>query len=157
MLGRIIALLKRRSVYRSSGRKSSGLSVFAVIFLVAALASGGWFVMRDLSGPSIAFEHAENVGVAQALEIMLEDRSGIQYAKVTVRRSDHSEVVYENKFAVLEKKQRISFDLKPLKMPEGAFQLEVEARDGSFAIHQSALRRRCRGFDPAGAGHQEGV
>ncbi|MCQ2444153.1 MAG: M23 family metallopeptidase [Mailhella sp.] len=127
-------MLKRRSPYRSSGRRSSGISVFAIVMLSVAAAAGGWFLLKDMTAPAVTFDHSGNVGVSQPLSITLEDQAGIRYAKATVRRGDHSEVVYENKFPVLEGRRDITVDLKPLKMPEGPFELEIEARDGSFAL-----------------------
>lgn len=126
-------VFKRQSSYRSSGKRS-GVSVVVMLLIIAAAAAGAWFLMRDLSGPSVSLSPStERVGLAQPLELVMQDKSGIQAVTVTVRRGAQSMVVKQEAFSVLEPVRKVAFDLKNTRLPEGAFELEVKAWDGSFA------------------------
>ena len=127
-------MFKRKPSFRSSGKRSSGLSVIALLLILGAAGAGAWVLMRDLSGPvmSLAPETAR-VGIAQPLELTVSDKSGVQIVTVSVKRGTQSMVVKQETYAVPEQSRRIAFDLKDTRLPEGAFELEVRAVDASFA------------------------
>ncbi len=127
-------VFKRKPSYRSSGKRSSGLSILALLLILAAAGAGAWVLMRDLSGPEVSVRpDAERVGLAQPLEVSLSDKSGVQSVTISVKRGSQSMVVKQESYAVLDKKRTIAFDLKDTRLPEGAFELEVRASDGSYA------------------------
>ena len=127
--------MRRKSSYRSSGRGvGSGLSVMAMLIILAVAGVGAYFLMRDLSGPAVALSLTyERIGLAQSIDITVDDKSGIKSVSVEVRRGAQSMEVLQQKFAQLEPHQKVSFNLKETKLPEGAFELEVRAVDGSYA------------------------
>jgi len=128
------ALFKRQSTYRSSGKRSSGLSVAALLLILAAAGAGAYVLMRDLTGPSVAIApEASRIGLAQPVDVTVSDKSGVQSVMVTVKRGTQSLVVKQEKFSTLEPVRKVTFDLKDTRLPEGAFELEVRAYDGSYA------------------------
>ena len=131
------ALFSRRQIsYRSSSRRStSGLSVIAMLLILALAGVGAYFLMRDLSGPSVTMnpELSGRIGLVQNVELNLADKSGVQSVTVTVKRGDQSMTVLQQTFGTLEKTQKTSFNLKETRLPEGAFELEIRAVDGSYA------------------------
>lgn len=127
-------MFKRHSSYRSSGKRSSGLSVILLLLILAAAAAGAWFLMRDLSGPAISLSpDVQRTGLAQPLEVMAQDKSGIRSLTVTVKQGSKSMILKQEAFAVPEPVRKVVFDLKETRLPEGAFELEVRAYDGSYA------------------------
>ncbi len=122
-------MFKRHSSYRSSG-----LSVFLLLLLLAAATAGAWFLMHDLSGPSISLlPDVQRTGLAQPLEVSVQDKSGVRSVIVTVKHGSKSMTLKQETFPVLEPVRKLSFDLKETRLPEGAFELEVRAYDGSYA------------------------
>ncbi len=106
------------------------------MLLILALAGvGAYFLMRDLSGPAVTLSPAETgrVGLAQVMELDMSDKSGIQSVSVTVKRGEQSMTVLQQTFPTLEQRQKVSFNLKSTKLPEGAFELEIRVADGSYA------------------------
>ncbi len=90
--------------------------------------------MRDLSGPVVTLSlTGDRVGLARNIEVSLDDKSGIRSVTVTVRRGSQTMKVLEEKFAQLESHQEFAFQLKETQLPEGAFELELRAVDGSYA------------------------
>ena len=127
-------MFKRKATYRSSGKHSSGLSVMVLLLILAVVGAGAWVLMRDLRGPEVSLAPSiERIGLAQPLEVTVDDKSGIQSVTISVKRGSQSMVVKQESYAVLEKTRRIAFDLKETKLPEGAFEIEVRATDGSYA------------------------
>ncbi|WP_294486561.1 M23 family metallopeptidase [uncultured Mailhella sp.] len=127
---------RRQISYRSSSRRStSGLSVIAMLLILALAGVGAYFLMRDLSGPSVTMnpELSGRIGLVQNVELNLADKSGVQSVTVTVKRGDQSMTVLQQTFGTLEKTQKTSFNLKETRLPEGAFELEIRAVDGSYA------------------------
>ncbi len=108
-----------------------------MLVFLAVVAAGAYFLMRDLRGPAVTPSFTgDRIGFAQDIDIDLYDNSGIRSVAVRVRRNSHSMEVFQQNFAQLEPRQKISFNLKILKetnFPEGAFELEVRAVDGSHA------------------------
>lgn len=134
--GKDAALFNRRHIsYRSSTRRSSGLSVVAMLFILALAGVGAYFLMRDLSGPAVTLtpQNAGRVGLSQPMELDMSDKSGVQSVTVTVKRGEQSMTVLQQTFGTLEKRQKVSFNLKDTRLPEGAFELEIRAVDGSYA------------------------
>ncbi|MBP3730507.1 MAG: M23 family metallopeptidase [Mailhella sp.] len=128
-------MFKKRSVYRSERRSSSGVSAAALLVFLGAVAAGVWFLMRDLSGPSVTMDppHSGRMGIAQSVRLSMDDKSGVQSVAVTVRRGAQSMIVLKEKYAELEKHREAVFSLKDTQLPEGSFELEIKAQDGSFA------------------------
>ena len=127
-------MFKRKPSFRSSGKRSSGLSVIALLLILGAAGAGAWLLMRDLSGPVVSLSpETARVGIAQPLEVTVGDKSGVQSVTVSVKRGTQSMVVKQETYAVPEQSRRIAFDLKDTRLPEGAFELEVRAVDASFA------------------------
>ncbi len=127
-------VFKRKPTFRSSGKRSSGLSVVALLLILGVAGAGAWFLMRDLRGPEVSVSpSASRVGLSQPLEVSVSDKSGVQSVTVSVKRGSQSMVVKQETYAVLEKSRTVSFDLKDTRLPEGSFELEVRAFDGSYA------------------------
>ena len=127
-------MFKRKASYRSSGKRSSGLSVMVLLLILAVVGAGAWVLMRDLRGPEVSLApSAERIGLAQTLEVAVDDKSGIQSIMVSVKRGGQSMVVKQESYTVLEQTRKIAFDLKSTNLPEGAFEIEVRATDGSYA------------------------
>ena len=127
-------MFKRKPSFRSSGKRSSGLSVIALLLILGAAGAGAWLLMRDLSGPVVSLSpETARVGIAQPLEVTVGDKSGVQSVTVSVKRGTQSMVVKQETYAVPEQSRRIAFELKDTRLPEGAFELEVRAVDASFA------------------------
>ena len=127
-------MFKRKPSFRSSGKRSSGLSVIALLLILGAAGAGAWVLMRDLSGPVMSLTpETASVGLAQPLELTVSDKSGVQSVTVSVKRGTQSMVVKQETYAVPEQSRRIAFDLKDTRLPEGAFELEVRAVDASYA------------------------
>ena len=127
-------MFKRKPAYRSSGSRSSGLSIVALLLILATAGAGAWLLMRDLSGPAVTLSpDVSRTGLAQQLDVTVTDKSGIRSVAVTVKRGGQSMLVKKEEFTALEPSRRISFTLKDTRLPEGAFELEVRATDGSYA------------------------
>ncbi len=128
-------VFKKRSAYRSSGKRSSGVSALALLLFTGIVGAAVWFFIRDLSGPEITLDppHSGRMGITQQVTVNAEDKSGIQALTVTVHRGSQSMVVVKEKYAELQKKRQVSFNLKDTKLPAGSFELEIKAQDGSFA------------------------
>lgn len=129
-------MLKKQSIYRESHRRSSsGLSVIAMLFILAVAGCGAYFLLRDMSGPvvSITTELRGTMGLSQDIELAMRDKSGVQSVSVRVKRGEQSMTVLQQVFSTLETERKLSFNLKETRLPDGAFELEVRAVDGSFA------------------------
>lgn len=129
-------MLKKQSIYRASHRRSSsGLSVIAMLFILALAGAAAYFLLRDMSGPSVSItpEIKGRMGLSQDIELRLRDKSGVQSVSVRVKRAEQSMTVLQQVFSTLETERKVSFNLKETRLPEGAFELEIRASDGSFA------------------------
>ena len=127
-------MFKRRSIY-SSGRRSSGVSAFALLMFLCVVGAGVWFFIRDLTSPEVTLDppYSGRMGITQQVTINASDKSGIQSISVTVRRGSQSMVLVREKYAELQKKRQVAFTLKDTKLPAGDFELEIRVQDGSFA------------------------
>ncbi|WP_418764408.1 M23 family metallopeptidase [Mailhella sp.] len=106
-----------------------------MLFILALAGAGAYFLMRDLSGPAVTIspELSGRVGLQQNLELDVSDKSGVQSVAVTVKRGEQSMTVLQQTFSTLENRQKVAFNLKDTRLPEGAFELEIKAVDGSYA------------------------
>ncbi len=106
----------------------------AMLIILAAAGAGAYFLMRDLSGPVVTLSlTGDRIGLVRTVEVGLDDKSGVKSVSVVVRRGAKSMDVLRQNFPGLEPRQKISFQLKETQLPEGSFELEVRAVDGSFA------------------------
>ncbi len=106
-----------------------------MLLILALAAVGAYFLMRDLSGPSVTLTpgNTGRIGLAQTMELNMSDKSGIQSVTVTVKRGEQFMTVLQQAFPTLETSQKVSFSLKETRLPEGAFELEIRVVDGSYA------------------------
>lgn len=106
-----------------------------MLLILALAAVGAYFLMRDLSGPSVTLTpgNTGRIGLAQTMELNMSDKSGVQSVTVTVKRGEQSMTVLQQTFPTLETSQKASFSLKETRLPEGAFELEIRVVDGSYA------------------------
>ena len=106
-----------------------------MLLILALAGAGAYFLLRDMSGPAVSLSPsgAGRVGLAQPLTLDVSDKSGVQSVEVTVKRGEKSMTVFQQTFPTLEKSQKVTFNLKDTRLPEGAFELEVRAVDGSYA------------------------
>ena len=106
-----------------------------MLLILALAGAGAYFLMRDMSGPAVVIkpELKGRVGLSQVLEMDISDKSGVQSVVVSVKRGGQQMTVLQQTFATLDKAHRVSFSLKETRLPEGAFELEIKAVDGSFA------------------------
>ncbi len=116
-------------------KRRSPLFLFFLALLGVGLAFGGYLLFKDMQVPSITIpmDTEGNVSPTKPIFISTSDASGIRSIEVTIRRSGQSMVIYQEKFNPLFHSQTVSFSLKDAKLPDGAFDLEVKATDGSFA------------------------
>ena len=105
-----------------------------MLVILALAGAGAYFLLRDMSGPSVTIspELKGRVGPAQNMELDMSDKSGVQSVTVTVKRGEQSMTVLQQTFGTLETQRRVSFNLKETRLPEGAFELEIKAVDGSY-------------------------
>lgn len=118
-------------------KKKSALS-FSHVFLLLCLAlaaAGAYMLLHDIAGPNITLvpEKPERIGPAQPLELSLYDDSGLRSVQVVVRRGGKDMTVLRRDFPQDMKEARLSFDLSETRLPDGAFELEIKARDTAFA------------------------
>ena len=118
-------------------RKKSTLR-FSHIFLLFCLAlagAGAYTLLHDMAGPVIALvpESPERLGPAQPLELSLSDDSGLRSVQVTVRRGGRAMTVLRRDFPKDVREAKLNFDLSETRLPDGAFELEIKARDAAFA------------------------
>ena len=100
-------MFKRKPSFRSSGKRSSGLSVIALLLILVAAGAGAWVLMRDLSGPVVNLSpETSRIGLSQPLEVSVGDKSGVQSLTVTVKRGTQSMVVKQETYAVPEQAAR---------------------------------------------------
>ena len=106
-----------------------------MLLILALAGAGAYFLLRDMSGPAVSLSPSGvgRVGLAQPLTLDVSDKSGVQSVEVTVKRGEKSMTVFQQTFPTLEKSQKVTFNLKDTRLPEGAFELEVRAVDGSYA------------------------
>lgn len=113
--------------------KTSLSTLFALVFL-GAVAAGAYMLLHDLDGPTaLLAPDTPRIGPAQDLTLTLADPSGVRSVAVTVKRGAQSMLVLRKEFPDKSPTQEVSFNLKETKLPEGPFELEIKAYDGSWA------------------------
>lgn len=92
-------------------------------------------LLHDMAGPDITLvpEKPERIGPGQPLELSLYDNSGLRSVQVVVRRGGKDMTVLRQDFPQDMKQAKLSFDLSKTRLPDGAFELEIKARDTAFA------------------------
>lgn len=111
------------------------VSSFFIVLILIALGAGGYLLFKDLKGPNIVLspETKGRISPAQDLSLALADASGVRSILVSVRRGAQSMQIFQQAFAPGDNTQKVTFNLKKAKLPEGAFELEVKAYDRSMA------------------------
>jgi len=96
---------------------------------------GGYLLLHDLAGPvvTISPNGTERVGPVQDISLVLHDPSAVRAVRVTVKRQGKSLVLVEKDFQPPVAEQRLTFNLREAKLPEGAFELEIKAWDASWS------------------------
>lgn len=116
------------------GKNKSGLSSLVALIFLGAVAAGAYMLLRDLNGPVVTVSpETSRVGPTQDLTAHIVDPSGVRLVIVTVRRGPQSLVVLNQEFDDKAPERDVTFNLKDAKLPEGAFDLEIKAYDGSYA------------------------
>ena len=114
------------------GKSKSGLSSLVALIFLGAVAAGAYMLLRDLNGPVVTVSpETSRVGPTQDLTAHIVDPSGVRLVIVTVRRGPQSLVVLNQEFDDKAPERDVTFNLKDAKLPEGAFDLEIKAYDGS--------------------------
>ncbi len=92
-------------------------------------------LLHDMAGPDIKLvpENPERIGPAQPLELSLFDSSGLRSVQVAVRRGSKDMTVLRRDFPQGVKEAKLNFNLSETRLPDGAFELEIKARDTAFA------------------------
>ncbi len=113
---------------------SSGFSLVLALVVLGLGGAGAYMLLHDLSGPSVALTpDRDRVGPAQDLTVKLQDPAGVRSVAVSVRRNGQSMTVFSQTFPDKATTREAVFSLKDAKLPEGQFELEIKAYDGSFA------------------------
>ena len=115
--------------------EKSRLASIVMIVALVGIAVAGFFLLRDLKGPSISLSPNETgrVGATQNMTLTLTDQAGIRAVQITIRRGAESFTLLRHEFDHLQTEQKVNFNLREAKLPDGAFELEVKASDASFA------------------------
>ena len=128
-----MSFANRRTRYGSSS--TSGLRrILVYLFVLVLLALGGfagYLLMDDLEGPVITMTpDTGRIAPGQDIQITAADKnSNIRSIKVSVERNGQRLVVLDRTFTVAQPSQTASFSLKDAGIRDGAFSMEVEAKD----------------------------
>lgn len=106
---------------------------FVTIILVA-LGFGAYVLLDDLDGPDIVMTpDTGRISPTQDIGLTLTDaKSGVRSVTVTVHRNNQSLVILDTVFNPAAPVQKASFNLKNAGLRDGAFELEITARDDSL-------------------------
>ncbi len=110
-------------------------SLFILIVIILILAGGGYFLMKDMTPPSVTLTpQTERIGPAVNLRLAAEDSSsGLKSVTVFTRRNDQVTKVLEKELDGRPKTFALDFNLKDAGLPDGSFILEIKAVDASWA------------------------
>ncbi len=110
------------------------LSYGFVTLILAALAFGIYLFLDDLDGPEIAMTpDTGRISPTQDVSLKLADaKSGVRSVVVTIHRNNQSLVILDKVFSEAAPSQSVSFNLKNAGLRDGAFELEITARDDSL-------------------------
>ena len=105
-----------------------------VTLLLAVLGFGIYLFLDDLDGPDIVMvPDTGRISPNQNIELTLSDpKSGVRSVTVTVHRNNQSLVILDTVFNPVAPTQKASFNLKNAGLRDGAFELEITARDDSL-------------------------
>ena len=105
-----------------------------VTLLLAALGFGIYLFLDDLDGPEIVMTpDTGRISPTQDIALTLTDaKSGVRSVSVTIHRNNQSLVILDKVFAEAAPSQSVSFNLKNAGLRDGAFELEITARDDSL-------------------------
>lgn len=114
--------------------KRSLFPTVLIIIVIAALGAAGWIFFRDLDGPQISLK-PENGKVSPQipLEITMNDPAGIRGIVVGIRKNNLFTPIYEKNFDEYLPTRTVEVPLKDVQLREGAFELEIRAKDASMA------------------------
>ena len=119
--------------FGSKGRSSWHTVLFVIIF--CALGGLAYLFFHDLEGPAISITpDSLHVTPEQDIRLLLrDDASGVKSVSVVLRYSGDTQILFEKSFIEPAAVREVSFNLKDSKLKDGRFDLEITARDGSFA------------------------
>ena len=105
-----------------------------VTLLLAALGFGVYLFLDDLDGPEIVMTpDTGRISPTQDIALTLTDaKSGVRSVSVTIHRNNQSLVILDKVFSEAAPSQTASFNLKNAGLRDGAFELEITARDDSL-------------------------
>lgn len=115
--------------------KRTPASLFFLVVIALILAGGGYFLMKDMTAPSLTLTpQTERIGPTVNLRLDAADSSsGLKSVTVSVRRNDQLTKILEKKFNDKPNTYTTTFNLKDAKLPDGSFMLEIKAADASWA------------------------
>ncbi len=116
-------------------RSSSLPAVLFLLVVLGILAVGGYLFFQDMDPPELTLSPTvEKISSGQPLLVTATDeKSGIKSISVYVRKGGHGKTIFQQEFDGSATTQTVTFNLKEAGFNEGAFDLEVQAADGSFA------------------------
>lgn len=111
------------------------VSYCLVVLVLAVLGGGAYMFLSDLEGPQIVMTpDTGRISPLQDIHLSLTDaKNNMRSVTVSVRKRDHSLVVFEKRFDTETPSQNVTFNLKNSGLKDGQFQLEIKARDTALA------------------------
>ena len=105
-----------------------------VTLILAALGFCIYLFLDDLDGPEITMTpDTGRISPTQEITLKLMDvKSGVRSVVVTIHRNNQSLVILDKVFSEPAPVQTTSFNLKNAGLRDGAFELEITARDNSL-------------------------
>ena len=119
-----------------------------VTLILAALGFCIYLFLDDLDGPEVTMTpDTGRISPTQEITLKLADaKSGVRSVVVTIHRNNQSLVILDKVFSEPAPVQTTSFNLKNAGLRDGAFELEITARDNSLMSfgkgNGTALKRR---------------
>ena len=105
-----------------------------VTLILAALGFCIYLFLDDLDGPEVTMTpDTGRISPTQEITLKLTDaKSGVRSVVVTIHRNNQSLVILDKVFSEPAPVQTTSFNLKNAGLRDGAFELEITARDNSL-------------------------
>lgn len=105
-----------------------------VTLILAVLGFGIYLFLDDLDGPELVMTpDTGRISPTQDVTLKLSDaKSGVHSVLVTIHRNNQSLVILDKVFNEAAPSQTVSFNLKNAGLRDGAFELEITARDDSL-------------------------
>lgn len=105
-----------------------------IIIVVVVLGAAGWVFFKDLDGPQISVKPENGKASLQIpVEITMTDPAGIRSVEVGIRRNNTFNIIFEKHFDDYLPTRTVEVPLKDAQLREGAFELEIRAKDASMA------------------------